>query len=102
MLKLMEECAGVGALVREQDVFHPVPYRISRYQHVLPGSGMPVPGLHRIEGTVDLAAVGDAVELVGVTLTLRLEDGRALGITLADRHGRVVTEGRGPIGCSCC
>lgn len=102
MLKLVEECGGVGALVRQGEAFRPVPYRISRYQHVLPQSGLPVPGLHRIEGSVDLAAVSHPEELVGTTLTLELEDGRKIHITLADRYGRVLTEGRGPFGCSCC
>jgi hypothetical protein len=64
---------------------------------------MPVPGLHRLEGSIDFP-VGDArTHLLGASLTLRLEDGRTLPVTLADRHGRILTEGHGPSrGCSCC
>jgi hypothetical protein len=98
-MTLVEECSGLGELSRQGTVIRPVRYRISRYQAKLP-SGLPVPGLHRIEGTID-SADGDA-DLVGAPLTLRLEDGRALGITLADAHGRVLTEGHGPRRCVCC
>src|SRR5688572_9128990 len=102
-LKLVEECAGVGELLRSGEPLRRVRYRISRYQGMLEGSGMPIPGLHRVEGSIDLEAAGDVANLVGAELTLRLEDGRAIGITLADAHGRVITEGHGPgRGCSCC
>jgi hypothetical protein len=33
---------------------------------------------------------------------LRLEDGRALPVTLADACGRVLSEGHGPSRCQCC
>jgi hypothetical protein len=63
---------------------------------------MPIPGLHRIEGSVDLSAGSDMSGLVGLPLTLRLEDGRAMGITIADATGRVLSEGHGPSRCLCC
>ena len=47
---------------------------------------MPIPGLHRIEGTTDYE-VND-VAMIGRPLTLRLEDGRAIGVTLAARRAR--------------
>ena len=66
-------------------------------------SGLPVPGLHRIEGTVTLASAADAAALVGANITLDLEDGRTLNLTVADEHGRVLAEGHGPRhGCGCC
>jgi hypothetical protein len=101
--KLVEECSGSGALIQHGAVLRHVRYTISRFQGMLQGSGMPIPGLHRIEGSVDLH--GDDVEarLVGEPLTLKLEDGRTLAITLADRSGRILAEGHGPSrGCSCC
>lgn len=62
---------------------------------------MPIPGLHRIEGSTDYE-VTDA-SLVGRPLTLRLEDGRTIGVTLAARDGRILSEGHGPGGgCQCC
>jgi hypothetical protein len=101
-LKLVEECSGVGELISKNQVFRPVRYRISRFQGMAP-SGMPVPGLHRIEGSVDLHAIPRAASLVGSSLTLRLDDGRTLALTLADDDGRVLAEGHGPKhGCSCC
>lgn len=102
MLKLMEECTGVGELLRHGDVIRRgVRYRVSRYQGVLPSSGLPVPGLHRLEGALEMDPAETEPDLAGATLTLRLEDGRALGITLL-ADGRILSEGHGPFGCSCC
>jgi hypothetical protein len=101
-LKLVEECAGVGALRWRNETFGRVPYRISRFQG-LSGSGMPIPGLHRIEGVIELREIEQSARLVGSTFTLDLEDGRSLKLTLADDAGRVLAEGHGPThGCSCC
>jgi hypothetical protein len=101
-VKLVEEMSGVGALRWRDQTFGRVPYRISRFQG-LSGSGMPIPGLHRIEGMVELREVERRERLVGASLTLELEDGRRLSLTLADEAGRVLAEGHGPKhGCSCC
>lgn len=100
-LKLMEACRGVGALKTSRRTYTGVGYEISRYQGI-GASGMPVPGLLRIEGRVDLSSVEDGAALVGSSLTLTLADGRALGVTLADEDGRVLTEGHGPSRCRCC
>jgi hypothetical protein len=101
-LKLVEECAGVGALRWRNETFSRVPYRISRFQG-LSGSGMPIPGLHRIEGFIELDEIEQGERLVGGSFTLDLEDGRSLELTLADDSGRVLAEGHGPThGCSCC
>ena len=101
-MKLVEECAGHGDLSRQGELIGQVRYRIARYQGMLAGNGMPIPGLHRIEGSVDLSAGSDMSGLVGLPLTLRLEDGRAMGITIADATGRVLSEGHGPSRCLCC
>jgi hypothetical protein len=101
-VKLVEEYAGVGALRWKDRRFVPVPYRISRFQGMA-ASGLPVPGLHRIEGVIELESVADAARLVGDAFTLDLDDGRSLALTLADESGRVLAEGHGPKGgCSCC
>jgi len=101
-LKLVEEYAGVGSLRWRDTKIGGIPYRISRYQGMAL-SGLPVPGLHRIEGTVTLPQARDAAALVGTNITLDLEDGRSLALTLADANGRVLAEGHGPgRGCSCC
>ena len=85
---------SVGEVIRQ------VRYRIARYQGHAEGSGLPIPGLHRIEGSVETSA--DLGPLVGAPLTLRLEDGRALAVTIAGSDGRVLAEGHGPSRCSCC
>ena len=99
--KIVEELTGVGELFQNGTVLRRVRYSITRYQGMLVGSGMPVPGLHRIEGATDYE-VAD-VSLIGRPLTLRLEDGRSIGVTLAARDGRILSEGHGPGGgCQCC
>lgn len=100
MMKLVEEYAGVGNLDAHGGSIPQVRYRIARYQGFVEPSGLPVPGVHRIEGSVDTAA--DLEPLIGQSLTLRLEDGRAIAITIADTSGRVLAEGHGPSRCLCC
>jgi hypothetical protein len=101
-MKLVEEYAGVGALRWRDRTVGPLSYRVARYQGMAT-SGLPVPGLHRLEGTVALAGVAEAAALVGANVTLELEDGRTLALTVADSEGRVLAEGHGPgRGCSCC
>jgi hypothetical protein len=101
-LKLVEEYAGVGSLRFGDLTLSAIPYRISRYQGMAV-SGLPIPGLHRIEGTLALAAAKIAADLVGANVTLELEDGRSLALTVADENGRVLAEGHGPgRGCGCC
>ena len=100
-MKLVEEYAGVGSLRCGDRMLAAVPYRISRYQGMAV-SGLPIPGLHRIEGTLALKDV-PAAELVGADVTLELEDGRSLALTVADDTGRVLAVGHGPKrGCGCC
>jgi hypothetical protein len=101
-VRLVEECSGIGGVRRNGRTFAHIPYRISRFQG-MSASGMPIPGLHRVEGVIELDAIADAVEWVGSSFTLELEDGRTLPLTLAATDGRVLAEGHGPRhGCSCC
>lgn len=101
-LKLVEQYAGVGSLRWRDRTIGAIPYRISRFQGMAV-SGLPIPGLHRIEGTVALGNVPDAAALVGTDIKLDLEDGRTLALTVADETGRVLAEGHGPKhGCGCC
>lgn len=100
MMKLVEEYAGVGDLSGAEESIPQVRYRIARYQGFIEHSGLPVPGVHRIEGSVETSA--DLQAVIGQPLTLRLEDGRAIAITIADTSGRVLAEGHGPMRCLCC
>ena len=97
-MKLVEECTGIGDVIREGGVTHGVRYRINRYQLMMP-SGLPIPGAHRIEGAIEPGGA----DLAGKTITLTLEDGRSMSLTVSDAEGRVLAEGHGPgKGCSCC
>ena len=101
--KLVEECAGTGDLMQDGAVLGRVRYRLDRYQGMLEGSGMPIPGLHRVEGSVEAGQQAALAARAGESVTLRLEDGRTVALTLADDEGRVLAEGHGPgRGCSCC
>jgi hypothetical protein len=111
MMKLVEESAGLGELEQNGQSLRQVRYRISRFQGIMEGSGLPIPGLYRIEGSIDLdtgkyspgSPIGRSYqELIDAPLTLRLEDGRSLQITVVDRSGRVLSEGHGPMKCMCC
>jgi hypothetical protein len=100
-MRLVEEHAGVGDLSGRGEGLRQVRYKIARYQ-AFSGNGMPIPGRHRIEGAIDVPANEDVTDLVGAPLVLRLEDGRAIAVTLADASGRVLSEGHGPTRCLCC
>jgi hypothetical protein len=100
-MKLIEECSGVGEIACEGEVFGNVRYAISRYQG-LARSGLPIPGLHRIEGALEIGGLPEPLRRVGKSYALTLDDGRVIRVTLAGEDGRVLTEGHGPSRCSCC
>jgi hypothetical protein len=102
MMKLMEESSGIGELTLDGTVLCQVQYRLSRFQGVMEGSGLPIPGLHRIEGSIDFPGTSGALEWVGTPLALKLEDGRIFGITIVNNEGRILSEGHGPSKCLCC
>ena len=101
-MKLVEENSGIGELILNGQALRQVRYNISRYQGVMEGSGLPIPGLFRIEGSIDFDAGRDSAGLIGASLSLKLEDGRVLGITLVASDGRILSEGHGPMKCQCC
>lgn len=102
MMKLVEENSGTGELMQNGQSLRPIGYQVRRYQGMTEGSGMPIPGLFRIEGSVTFDATKDPKEWIGATLGLKLEDGRVLGITVIDNDGNVLSEGHGPSKCLCC
>ena len=101
MMKLIEDGSGLGELIRSGHI-RQVRYEIRRYQGVMEGSGLPIPGLFRIEGSVDFDPGKDSTDWIDTPLALRLEDGRSLGINLVDSNGRILSEGHGPLKCMCC
>jgi len=100
-MKLVEELSGSGELIRDKQMLGPVRYQIRRYQG-LASSGLPIPGLFRVEGNI-YAETSESFEgWIDIPLTLRLQDGRAIAVVLADQQGRVLSEGHGPSRCLCC
>jgi hypothetical protein len=102
MMKLVEEGAGLGTLLQNGNILRNVRYEIRRYQGVMEGSGLPIPGLFRIDGAIDFDSATDSPAWINVPLTLRLDDGRAIGVVVADTTGRLLSEGHGPLKCMCC
>jgi hypothetical protein len=101
MFRLVEESTGSAELSRDGALLHRVTYRINRFQGMLGEGGLPVPGLYRIEGQLAFENAGTPADLAGSPVTLRLDDGRSMEVTIA-ADGRFLSEGRHPRGCSCC
>lgn len=99
-MKLVEACEGEGRLTVRGEAVGSVAYAIHRFQAMTPG-GLPVPGLHRIEGRLAIEMLEMPIEL-DTQLSLELEDGRSVVLKLVDESGRVLAEGHGPGQCGCC
>ena len=98
--KLVEESAGYGTIkLGEED--RRVHYAVKRFQGMT-RAGLPVPGVHRIDGAIRLDSGSFPADLVGRSCELELEDGRRIRVTLIDRDGRILAEGHGPSRCTCC
>ena len=99
-MKAVEEYLGEGQLTW-MGGSQAVGYRLTRLQGMA-ANGLPVPGLFRIEGDLDLHGTPVPDSVVGGTVTLKLGDGRSLIITVTTPEGRVLSEGHGPSRCLCC
>jgi hypothetical protein len=97
MFKLVEQRAGTGDLMKDGQILRQVRYRLDRYQGMTE-SGLPVPGLHRIEGSVEL----NSDNLDDGRLALRLETGQVVMVRFVRGAGRIFSEGHGPGVCLCC
>lgn len=102
MVKLVEQCAGVGDLMQHDQVIRRVRYEFSVFQGMVPHSGMPIPGQRTLTGSIDFDPVREPGDLIGHVLTLRLEDGRHLGITLTGEGGTIAEGRHGTGACLCC
>jgi hypothetical protein len=102
MVRLVEECAGTGDLLLKSLVLRRVRYEIKVFQGMFEGNGLPVPGRRTIEGALDFGDEQASRELVGADLTLQLEDGRKIGITIADADGSICQRAHGGGACGCC
>jgi hypothetical protein len=101
MVKLVEETSGTGELLLKSLVLRQVRYRIKVFQGMF-GNGLPNPTQRTVEGSVDFVDDAGAADLVGASLTLKLEDGRRIGVTIADDAGTIQQRPACTTGCSCC
>ena len=99
-MEIVEEYAGEGQLSWEGGSC-PVGYRLTRLQGFA-ANGMPVPGVFRIEGDLDLGGEPMPAAAVNSPVTLKLGDGRSMRLTVTTSEGRVLSEGHGPSRCLCC
>ena len=98
MVKLVEDTSGEGELLLKSRVLGPVRYQIKVFQGLL-GNGMPNPAERTVEGSIEGT---DLAGLVGINLTLQLDDRRKIGITISDESGTIHTRPACTTGCSCC
>jgi hypothetical protein len=102
MVRLVEECAGTGDLLLKSLVLRQVRYQIKVFQGVFEGNGLPIPTERTIEGSIDFGESNESGDLIGADLTLRLEDGRTIGVTIADESGAIHQRRHGGGACGCC
>jgi hypothetical protein len=102
MVKLVERCSGVGDLMRHEQVIRRVHYEFSVFQGMVPQSGLPIPGQRTLTGSIDFEPARESVDLIGRVLTLKLEDGRHVGITLTGEGGTIAEGRHGTGACLCC
>ena len=101
MVKLIEECVGTGDPLLKSHVLRRVRYQLKVFQGMA-GNGMPIPALRTIEGSLDFGDPQASGDLIGAELILKLEDGRRIGITIADADGGICQRSHGGGSCSCC
>jgi hypothetical protein len=98
---IVQNFEGQGEMHWRGQVFERVRYELKRIQR-LTGGGMPVPGLHRIEGRVEPEGLNLSGAIEGASIALKLDDGRTMNLTITDAAGNVLAEGHGPSKCGCC
>ena len=98
MVTLVEEVSGDGELLLKSRVLGPVRYQIKVFQGMF-GNGLPNPAERTVQGSVDGS---DLSGLIGINLTLQLQDGRKIGVTISDESGTIHTRPACTTGCSCC
>ena len=99
-MKAVEEYAGEGQLSWPGGSCQ-VSYRLTRSQG-MSANGLPVPGVFRIEGALDLGGEPVPAAAVNSPVILQMGDGRSMHLTVTSPDGRVLSEGHGPSRCLCC
>ena len=88
--------------MQDDKVLRQVRYEFSVFQGMVGESGLPIPGQRTLTGRIDFDPAGEARDLVGMVLTLKLEDGRHLGIKLTGEGGSIEQGRHGHGACLCC
>jgi len=97
----VEERSGAGTVSCAGVTYENVGYGIARFQGMT-RAGLPVPGVHRLEGRVEFADKAAQAALAGKSIVLQLADGSVMNLQLLDADGRVLAHGHGPGQCLCC
>jgi hypothetical protein len=97
----VETREGVGTVSCAGETYPNVRYGIARFQGMTL-AGLPVPGVHRLDGRLEFENNAALSSLVGSKLSLQLDDGSVMQLELLDSDGRVVAHGHGPGRCLCC
>ena len=99
--KKVETREGVGTVACAGETYANVRYGIARFQGMT-RAGLPVPGVHRLDGHLEFENTEALQALVGSEVSLHLDDGSVMKLELLDSEGRVVAHGHGPGRCLCC
>ena len=97
----VEERKGVGTVTCAGKTYENVSYGIARFQGMT-RAGLPVPGVHRLDGRIEFDAGVSLAALIGSHVSLHLDDGSVMKLELLDSDGRVIAHGHGPGRCLCC
>jgi hypothetical protein len=101
MQRLIEQPVGQGEVFAESGSVGQFHYHLAVYQHFSNEDGEPVPAHVEVEGLVtavdaiDDPTIVDGLHRLGLELTLRLADGRALDFRIVDAQGAIHSTGRG-------
>ena len=94
MPTLLEDLHGVGPVLRDGQLVREMTYAIQIYQRTREtGRGEVILGATFIEGCVDYDISRDSIDLIGVALTLRLQDGRTLPFLICGDSGQIAAAG---------
>lgn len=95
MQRLIEQLSGDGEVFEENALVGRVHYHLDVYQH-FSDAGEPVPSHFEVEGRMTAHDALDIAGLhrLGLELTLRFPDGRALDFRIVHEDGTIHSTGR--------
>ena len=92
--KLLYELSGQGSLVKGDEKILDVPYLLKFFQEIVITDGEEkITGLTEFAGTLSPEDHYSLALLVGKQLTLHLEEGRCLEVTVTSNSGKIIKDG---------